>query len=64
MSVNVISLKLKLKVMGVGIAAIIGGMTLLNAATCEKLCDHDITKAQMIETSDVVKADMPVQKKG
>jgi len=66
MSVNFISLKLK--VLGLGVAAIIGGMTLLNATTCgtgfASGCDHDLTKAQTIETSAVVKTQDLAQKKG
>lgn len=57
MSVNFISLKLK--VLGLGVAAIIGGMTLLNATTCgtglATGCDHSITDSQTIETSGLVK---------
>ncbi|MEH6546915.1 MAG: hypothetical protein V7701_10825 [Sneathiella sp.] len=66
MSINFVSLKLK--VLGVGVAAIIGAMTLLNATTCETGfatgCDHDLTKAQNIETSGVIKTLEVIQKKG
>ncbi|USG59920.1 hypothetical protein NBZ79_12110 [Sneathiella marina] len=57
MSVNFISLKLK--VLGLGVAVIIGGMTLLNATTCgtglTTGCDQHITDAQTIETSGTIK---------
>ena len=57
MSVNFISLKLK--VLGLGVAAIIGGMTLLSATTYGTSlaggCDHSLTDAQTIETSSLVK---------
>lgn len=65
MSVNFISLKIK--VMGVGVAAIIAVMTLLNVATCGTGfaggCDNDMTKSQSIETSGVIKTEIPAQKK-
>lgn len=66
MSINIISLKLK--VLGLGVAVIIGGMTILNATTCvtglTTGCDHNITKMQTIETSGVIKTLEITQKKG